>query len=120
MSTDVKRRQRLKTRRKLRIRKKISGTSERPRLTVFRSSQHIYAQVIDDVKGHTLASVSSFENEGRHGRANKDLCLELGKLIAKRCSEKEIKAIVFDKNGNRYHGRVKAFADGAREGGLDF
>ena len=119
MSTDVKKRERLKARRKKRIRKKISGTEGRPRLSVFRSCQHIYAQVVDDIKGHTLASVSSFE-KGQHKRANKEVCLELGKLIAKRCSEKAIKSIVFDKNGNSYHGRVKAFADGAREGGLDF
>lgn len=119
MGIDVKRRQRLQERRKRRIRKKIFGTQERPRLSLFRSARHVYAQVVDDVKGHTLVSVSSFE-KGQVQRANKDHCAELGKLIAKRCQEKQIKQIVFDKNGNKYHGRVKAFADGAREGGLDF
>lgn len=119
MSIDVKRRERLKERRKKRIRKKISGTVERPRLSVFRSSRHVYAQVVDDVKGHTLVSVSSFE-KGQTKRANVECCVELGKLIAKRCQEQDIKQIVFDKNGNKYHGRIKAFADGAREGGLNF
>jgi large subunit ribosomal protein L18 len=119
VSVDVKKRQRLKERRKKRIRGKISGTQERPRLSLFRSSRHVYAQVVDDVKGHTLVSVSSFE-KGQVQRANKEHCIELGKLIAKRCQEVNIKRIVFDKNGNKYHGRVKAFADGAREGGLDF
>lgn len=119
MSIDVKRRQSLKERRKKRIRKKIFGTEERPRLSIFRSSRHVYAQVVDDIKGHTIVSVSSFE-KGQTQSANKAGCVELGKLIAKRCQEKEIKRIVFDKNGNMYHGRVKAFADGAREGGLDF
>jgi len=119
VSVDVKKRQRLKERRKKRIRGKITGTKERPRLSLFRSARHVYAQVVDDVKGHTLVSVSSFE-KGQTQRANKEHCAELGKLIAKRCQEADIKQIVFDKNGNKYHGRVKAFADGAREGGLDF
>jgi len=119
VNNDVKKRARLKERRKKRIRKKIFGTETRPRLSVFRSSRHVYAQVIDDVKGHTLVSVSSFE-KGQVQRANKECCTELGKLVAKRCQEIEIKQIVFDKNGNMYHGRIKAFADGAREGGLDF
>ncbi len=119
MSNDVKKRLRLKERRKKRIRKKIFGTGDRPRLSVFRSARHLYAQVVDDVKGHTLVSVSSFE-KGATKRANVEVCSDLGKLIAKRCKEKEITQIVFDKNGNMYHGRVKAFADGAREGGLDF
>ncbi len=109
----------LRQRRKLRIRKKISGTAERPRLSVFRSDRHIYAQVVDDVKGATLASVSSFE-KGNHRRADKEVCAELGKALAERCKAKNIAAVVFDKNGFTYHGRVKALADGAREGGLRF
>lgn len=109
----------LKNRRKKRVRKKISGTSERPRLSVFKSSTHIYAQVIDDVKGNTLVSVSSFE-KGAHRRANVTVCEELGKIVAERCKNNNIDKIVFDKNGNKYHGRIKAFADGARVGGLSF
>ncbi len=109
----------LRTRRKMRARKKISGTDERPRLSVFRSDRHVYAQVIDDGKGITLASVSSFE-KGAHQRANKDVCTALGKKLAERCIAKNIGAVVFDKNGFTYHGRVKALADGAREGGLKF
>ena len=109
----------LRQRRKLRIRKKISGTGERPRLSVYRSDRHVYAQVIDDVQGKTLVSVSSFE-KGAHRRASVPVCGELGKLLAERCKAKDIGAVVFDKNGFTYHGRIKALADGAREGGLQF
>lgn len=109
----------LRARRKMRGRKRISGTTERPRLSVYRSDTHISAQVIDDIKGTTLASVSSFE-KGVHKRANVEVCTALGKKLAERCKEKGIGKIVFDKNGFTYHGRVKALADGAREGGLDF
>ena len=109
----------LRERRKLRIRKKISGTHERPRLSVFKSDRHVYAQVIDDLAGTTLASVSSFE-KGKHRRANIEVCGELGKSLAERCKAKNINAVVFDKNGFTYHGRVKALAEGARAGGLQF
>jgi len=109
----------LRERRKKRIRKKISGTTERPRLSVFRSDRHVYAQVIDDTKGETLACVSSFE-KGQHRRASVGVCVELGKALADRCKAKNIGSVVFDKNGFTYHGRVKALADGAREGGLQF
>lgn len=109
----------LRERRKLRGRKKISGTAERPRLSVYRSDTHVYAQVIDDLSGATLASVSSFE-KGNHRRANIEVCTQLGKSLAERCKAKNINAVVFDKNGFTYHGRVKAFAEGAREGGLKF
>lgn len=109
----------LRARRKMRIRKKISGTDLRPRLSVFRSDKHVYAQVIDDLKGVTLVSVSSFE-KGDHKRASIPVCTDLGKRLAERCKAKNISAIVFDKNGFNYHGRVKALADGAREGGLKF
>jgi len=109
----------LRTRRKMRIRKKISGTTARPRLSVFRSDTHIYAQVIDDSVGATLASVSSFE-KGNHKRANVGVCSDLGKALAERCKAKNITSVVFDKNGFTYHGRVKALAEGAREGGLQF
>lgn len=109
----------LKLRRKMRSRKKITGTEERPRVSFFRSAKHVYAQVIDDTKGHTLLSVSSFE-KGNHTTSNKDACAELGKTLAERCKAKNIEKVVFDKNGNQYHGRVKSFADGAREAGLSF
>ena len=113
------RRLQLRLRRKKRIRKKISGTAERPRLSIFRSASHVYAQVIDDLSGNTLAFVSSFE-KGNHRRANKEVCTELGKTLAERCKAKNVDTVVFDKNGFSYHGRVAAFADGAREGGLKF
>lgn len=109
----------IRAKRKMRIRKKIYGTNERPRLSLFRSTKHVYAQVIDDVTGKTLASVHSFK-KGASKNANKEVCTELGKELAKRCQEKKITAIVFDKNGYAYHGRIKAFAEGVREGGLKF
>jgi large subunit ribosomal protein L18 len=120
VTVNIKKRRALHIRRKRRVRKKISGTTERPRLAVFRSARHVYAQVIDDTKGITIASVSSFEKDGKNKRANVEVCAELGKTIAERCKAKEISKIVFDKSGNRYHGRIKAFADGARAAGLDF
>lgn len=109
----------LRARRKMRIRKKINGTTERPRLSIYRSDRNIYAQVIDDQVGKTLVAVSSFE-KGQHRRANKTVCAELGKTLAERCKAKNISTVVFDKNGFTYHGRVEALADGAREGGLQF
>ena len=109
----------LRTRRKLRGRKKITGTDARPRLSVFRSDRHISAQVIDDGKGVTLVSVSSYE-KGAHQRANKTVCSALGKKLAERCKAKNINQVVFDKNGFTYHGRISALAEGAREGGLQF
>ena len=110
----------LRARRKLRGRKRISGTEARPRLSVYRSDSHMSAQVIDDVKGITLAAVSSFSKGADHKRASIPVCADLGKQIAAACLAKNIKAVVFDKNGFTYHGRVKALADGAREGGLQF
>jgi large subunit ribosomal protein L18 len=109
----------LRERRKVRGRKKIEGTTERPRISIYRSDAHISAQVIDDSKGVTLAAVSSYE-KGNHRRANITVCTELGKALAERCKAKNISTVVFDKNGFTYHGRVKALADGAREGGLLF
>ena len=104
-----------------RIRKKISGTPERPRLCVFRSLRHIYAQLIDDQSGRTLASASSLENDfpTRQGQ-NRQAASELGKLIARRGLDKGIQAVVFDRNGFKYHGRVQALAEAAREAGLKF
>ena len=103
----------------LRIRKKVLGTEARPRLAVFRSLKHIYAQVIDDAKGRTMASASSRE-KGQSGGGKKEGAAEVGKLIAARCREKGIDSVVFDRGGFKYHGRVKALADAAREAGLKF
>lgn len=101
-------------RRKTGIRKRVIGTPERPRLTVFRSLNHIYAQVIDDLDGKTLASASTIKGKG----GNIAAAVEIGKLIAKQAQDAGIKQVSFDRNGFRYHGRVKALADAAREGGL--
>lgn len=110
-------------RRKKSIRKRISGTTERPRLSVFRSSEHIYAQVVDDVTGSTLVAASTQSPEVKSERAGKrkaELASLVGKLIAQKCAAQNIVAVVFDRNGFIYHGRVKAVAEGAREGGLRF
>lgn len=110
-------------RRKFRIRNKISGTAERPRLSVFRSGKHIYAQVVDDVDGKTLAAASTLSKdlEGALGEATKsDGAKKVGALIAKICIERKIEKVVFDRNGYLYHGRVKALAEAAREAGLQF
>lgn len=109
----------LRLKRKKRIRKKLSGTESRPRLSIFRSAKHIYAQVIDDSVGTTIASVNSYK-KGSNDRANKEVCTELGKKLAELCKSKNIEKVVFDKNGYAFHGRVEAFASGAREGGLQF
>lgn len=105
-------------RRHRRVRKKVSGTPERPRLCVFRSNNHIYAQVIDDVAQHTLVAASDFnlENKG----ATCQVSAEVGKLVAQKALDKGIAKVVFDRGGNLYHGRVKALAEAAREAGLDF
>ena len=103
-----------------RVRGKISGTAARPRLNVFRSSNHIYAQLIDDVAGKTLASASSVEKDfGAYG-GNKDAAKKVGNLIAERAAKAGITEVVFDRGGYVYHGRVKELAEGAREGGLNF
>jgi large subunit ribosomal protein L18 len=105
-----------------RIREKMSGTAERPRLNVYRSLNHIYTQLIDDLNGVTIASASSKGKKGddqRYG-GNVAAAAEVGKLIAERAKEKGIKKVVFDRGGYLYHGRVKALADAAREAGLDF
>src|SRR5262245_25330862 len=110
-------------RRKLRIRNKISGTAERPRLSVFRSLKHIYAQVVDDVAGSTVAHCSTLAKDvkGPANEANKsDAAKLVGKTIAAQLKAKGITKIVFDRNGYLYHGRIKALAEGAREGGLEF
>lgn len=103
-----------------RVRKNISGTAERPRLSVYRSLSHIYAQIIDDTKGTTLVSASSLDKEFEGYGGNIDGAKAVGNLVAKKALEKGIKAVVFDRGGYIYHGRVAALADGAREGGLEF
>ena len=109
-----------------RIRKKLGGTSERPRLNVYRSVNHIYAQVIDDAKGVTLVAATSVEKgkgikgDKRPTGGNVSSAKDVGKLIAERAKEKGIKKVVFDRGGYLYHGRIKALADAAREGGLEF
>jgi large subunit ribosomal protein L18 len=110
-------------RRKFRIRNKISGTTDRPRLTVFRSARHIYAQVVDDVKGTTLAAASTLSRDLKGTLQEDDktaAAKKVGALIAKICIAKKIEKVVFDLNGYLYHGRVKALADAAREAGLSF
>jgi len=102
-----------------RIRHKLQGTEQRPRLAVFRSLGHIYAQVIDDSKGHTVVAASSNEKGGVNG-GNVAGAKAIGKLVAERAKEKGIKAVVFDRGGYLYHGRVKALADAARAAGLEF
>jgi large subunit ribosomal protein L18 len=107
---------------RLRIRKKISGTAEKPRLAVFRSNKQIYVQLVDDLKGVTLLSVSSKEKEiaGNTGIKKTEQAKLVGKSLANRCKEKGIEDVVFDRSGYKYHGRVKSLAEAAREGGLKF
>ena len=103
-----------------RIRRKLSGTEARPRLAVFRSVAHIYAQVIDDVAGRTLVSASSVDKDGKTNGGNVAAAKAIGKLVAERAKEKGVKSVVFDRGGYQYHGRIKALADAAREAGLEF
>ncbi len=104
-------------RRHLRVRKKVSGTAERPRLVVFRSDKHIYAQLVDDDAGRTIATVSSVKiGEGKKS----EKAAQVGKQVAVVAKDKGFTRVVFDRGGYKYHGRVKAVADGAREGGLEF
>ena len=119
----MKTKEEIRTRLHSRIRKKVAGTPQRPRLAVFRSQSHIYAQVIDDDGGKTLAAASSLDKDLKteHKRgANVAAAKAVGKLIAERAKEKGVDAVVFDRGGFQYHGRIKALADAAREGGLKF
>jgi large subunit ribosomal protein L18 len=112
-----------RTRRHGRVRRKISGLLERPRLAVFRSLNHIYAQLIDDSSGHTLVAASDLESDLRGRCAEKrktEVAALVGDAIARKAADKGIKAVVFDRGGSRYHGRVKALAEAARKGGLTF
>jgi large subunit ribosomal protein L18 len=113
-------RQKARVKRHLRVRNKISGTAERPRLAVFRSEKNIYAQVIDDIAGVTLVSASTLDKEFEGFGNNKEAAKVVGAMIAKRALEKEIAEVVFDRGGYVYHGRVKELADAAREAGLKF
>jgi len=113
----------LRAKRHLRVRKKISGTAERPRLNVFRSLKHIYAQIIDDDRGVTLVSASTLSPELRgqlKSGSNKEAAAAVGRLVAQKALERGIKKVVFDRGGYIYHGRVKALAEAAREAGLEF
>jgi large subunit ribosomal protein L18 len=108
-------------RRHIRVRKRVNGTAERPRLVVTRSNRHIVAQVVNDRLGHTLASASTLESALRTAEGRKtDLSREVGRLVAERAKAAGISTVVFDRAGNKYHGRVAAVADGAREAGLEF
>lgn len=109
-----------RARRHKRVRTKISGTAECPRLCMFRSNKGIYAQIIDDVKGTTLVSASTLDKEVKAKKANSEAAKEVGALIAKRAKENKIVDVVFDRSGYVYHGVVKDLADAAREGGLNF
>ena len=109
--------------RKIRVRKKVFGTSERPRLSIYRSLKHIYAQVVDDTRGRTIAFASSLDPSIRKqtkSGGNREAALEVGRLIAQKTQASKIKKVVFDRGGRIFHGAVKAVADGAREKGLEF
>ena len=107
-------------RRHSRVRKRVRGTAERPRLAVYRSNRYIYAQVIDDVAGHTLVAASSQEPELRENALNVPTAAKVGTLLGNRAKEAGVNAVVFDRGGYKYHGKVKALADAAREAGLEF
>lgn len=111
---------RLRLKKKVRIRKKIFGTSECPRLSVFRSARHIYAQVVDDSTGVTLAEASTRTAKISGSTGSKDAAKAIGLELAKRAKDKNVTRVVFDRNGFQYHGRIQSLADGAREGGLGF
>ena len=116
-------RQEIRAKKHMKIRNRFSGTAERPRLAVFRSNNHMYAQVIDDVAGKTLVSASTLEKDIKAELKNTDdieAATKVGDVVAKRALEKGIKAVVFDRGGYIYHGKVKALADAAREAGLEF
>src|SRR3954447_85727 len=109
------------SRRHLRVRKKVTGTAARPRLVVNRSSRHVFAQVVDDTKGHTLASASTMEADLRSAEGDKKAVAgQVGRLLAERARAAGVEVVVFDRGGRRYHGRIAALADGAREAGLRF
>lgn len=111
----------LRSRRQRRVRKKVVGTTERPRLAVFRSNRHISVQIIDDSQGSTLASASTYESDLRsEGGGNIDAATKVGRLVGERAKSAGVSSVVFDRGGNKYHGRVAALAEAAREAGLEF
>ena len=118
MSLYVRKKARSKVRR--RVRKKIAGTAERPRLAVHFSNQNVYAQLIDDEAGRTLAAASTLDKEVGAAGANKESAAKVGEVVAKRAKDAKIETVVFDRGGFQYHGKVKALADAAREAGLNF
>ena len=109
-----------RTRRHIRVRRKVSGTAECPRLCVYRSNTNLYVQIIDDVAGNTLVSASTLDKEIKTKKANKEAAKELGALIAKKALDKKIKTVVYDRGGYIYHGVVKELAEAARAAGLEF
>ncbi len=113
-------RKKARVRRHLRVRKKVSGTTERPRLAVYRSEKNIYAQIIDDINGTTLVSASTLDKDFEGIGSNKESAKKVGEAIAKKAIEKGIKEVVFDRGGYVYHGRIQNLAEGAREAGLQF
>ena len=118
--TTVDKKRQLRHRRHARVRKKVSGTAERPRLAVFRSNRHIVAQVIDDERGHTVAAASTVEKDLRAGATgNRQAAAEVGRLVAERAKQAGVSRVVFDRGGFLYHGRVAAVADAARRAGLE-
>lgn len=123
MADKAKEKREARLSRHLRVRKKVKGTPERPRLVVYRSLEHIYAQVIDDTVGHTLVSASTIDGEVRKllgGKKKSEEAQIVGRVVAERAKSAGIQKVVFDRGGNKYHGRVKALADAAREAGLEF
>lgn len=123
MADKAKEKREARLSRHLRVRKKVKGTPERPRLVVYRSLEHIYAQVIDDTVGHTLVSASTIDGEVRKllgGKKKTEEAQIVGRVVAERAKSAGIQQVVFDRGGNKYHGRVKALADAAREAGLEF
>ena len=120
MSISAKKKHEALARRHARVRKKVRGEADRPRLAVYRSNKHIVAQVIDDRAGRTLAAASSLEADLRPGSGNKDSAAKVGKLVAERAKAAGVSRVVFDRGGFLYHGRVAALADAAREAGLEF
>ena len=109
-----------RTRIKKRIRKIVSGTAERPRLSVFRSNREIYAQLVDDISGKTIAQVASLKKDDAHAGSKMEQAQTVGKMVAEAADKAGVTEVVFDRNGYLYHGRIKAFAEAAREGGLKF
>ncbi len=120
MASKTNRKSAARTRRQRRVRKKVVGTTERPRLAVFRSNRHISAQIIDDSTGRTLAAASSYESDLREGSGTVAGATNVGTRVAERAKAAGVSTAVFDRGGNRYHGRVAALADAAREAGLEF